>query len=218
VRITILIVDDSGLVREGLRAVIEAEDDLEVVGSAGTAHEALAMAAHVDPDVVVLDVRLPDRGGIEICGDIRKVAPAARVLLCSGVADGSTLIEAARAGADGFISKEATNAEIVDAIRRVAQDGSVIGEAAAKAMFQSLGTRAPGADRFASLSPRERDVLALVAEALTNREIGERLHLSEKTVRNHVTSVLRKLGLHHRTEAALFAIPFRTELQRPSET
>lgn len=111
----VLVVDDHALVREGLRTLLDAQDDLRVVGEAKTANEALALTRKLQPDVVVLDVRLPDRDGIEICGEIRELSPQTRILMCSGLADGSALIEAARAGADGFVSKEAANAEIVDA-------------------------------------------------------------------------------------------------------
>ncbi len=210
--IEILIVDDHGLVREGLRALLEAEDDLRVVGEARTGGEALALTRHLRPDMVVLDVRLPDRNGIEICGEIHDLSPTTRVLVCSGLADGSALVEAAKAGAEGFVSKEASNAEIVDAVRRVAGGASVVGEGSAQAMFRYLRSHRDDAPRLAQLSDREREVLGLLSEGLTNREIGARLFISEKTVRNHVSGLLRKLQLRHRTEAALFAAPLRGEL------
>ncbi|TMK36986.1 MAG: response regulator transcription factor [Actinobacteria bacterium] len=210
--IEILIVDDHGLVREGLRALLEAEDDLRVVGEARTGGEALALTRHLRPDMVVLDVRLPDRNGIEICAEIHDLSPATRVLVCSGLADGSALVEAAKAGAEGFVSKEASNAEIVDAVRRVAGGASVVGEGSAQTMFRYLRSHRADAPRLAQLSGREREILGLLSEGLTNREIGTRLFISEKTVRNHVSGLLRKLHLRHRTEAALFAAPLRSEL------
>jgi DNA-binding NarL/FixJ family response regulator len=182
------------------------------VGDARTADEALALTGRLHPDVVVLDVRLPDRDGIEICGEIRALSPDTRILMCSGLSDGSALVEAAKAGADGFVSKEAPNAEIVDAVRRVANGAAVLGFASAQAMFRQLRQQGPGASRLSVLSGREREVLGLLAEGMTNREIAQRLFISEKTVRNHVSGVLHKLDFRHRTEAALFAAPIRGEL------
>jgi two-component system, NarL family, response regulator DevR len=182
------------------------------VGDARTADEALALTRQLLPDVVVLDVRLPDRDGIEICGEIRNLSPDTRILLCSGLSDGSALVEAAKAGADGFVSKEAPNAEIIDAVRRVASGAAVLGFASAQVMFRQLRQHGPGASKLSVLSEREREVLGLLAEGMTNREIAERLFISEKTVRNHVSGVLRKLDFRHRTEAALFAAPIRKEL------
>jgi two-component system, NarL family, response regulator DevR len=207
----ILIVDDHGLVRDGLRTLLDSQDGLRVVGDARTADEALALARHLLPDVVVLDVHLPDRDGYEICGEIREFSPNSRILMFSGLADGSALVEAAKAGADGFVSKETDNAEIIDAVRRVAEGAAVLGESSAQAMFRHLRRQRP-VSKLAALSDREREVLALLAEGLTNREIAARLFISEKTVRNHVSGVLRKLGFRHRTEAALFAAPLRGEL------
>lgn len=207
----ILIVDDHGLVRDGLRTLLDSQDGLRVVGDARTADEALALARHLLPDVVVLDVHLPDRDGYEICGEIREISPNSRILMFSGLADGSALVEAAKAGADGFVSKETDNAEIVDAVRRVAEGAAVLGESSAQAMFRHLRRQKP-VSKLAALSDREREVLALLAEGLTNREIAARLFISEKTVRNHVSGVLRKLDFRHRTEAALFAAPLRGEL------
>jgi two-component system, NarL family, response regulator DevR len=207
----ILIVDDHGLVRDGLRTLLDSQDGLRVVGDARTADEALALARHLLPDVVVLDVHLPDRDGYEICGEIREFSPNSRILMFSGLADGSALVEAAKAGADGFVSKETDNAEIIDAVRRVAEGAAVLGENSAQAMFRHLRRQKP-VSKLSALSDREREVLALLAEGLTNREIAARLFISEKTVRNHVSGVLRKLDFRHRTEAALFAAPLRGEL------
>ncbi len=207
----ILIVDDHGLVRDGLRTLLDSQDGLRVVGDARTADEALALARHLLPDVVVLDVHLPDRDGYEICGEIREFSPNTRILMFSGLADGSALVEAAKAGADGFVSKETDNAEIIDAVRRVAEGAAVLGESSAQAMFRHLRRQKP-VSKLSALSDREREVLALLAEGLTNREIAARLFISEKTVRNHVSGVLRKLDFRHRTEAALFAAPLRGEL------
>ena len=153
---------------------------------------------------------------MEICADIRELSPSSRILVCSGLAEGSALMEAAKSGADGFVSKEAPNAEIVDAVRRVAGGASVVGEGSAQTMFGYLRSHRGDTPRLAALSDRERQVLGLLSEGLTNREIGSRLFISEKTVRNHVSGLLRKLHLRHRTEAALFAAPLKGELNPDS--
>ena len=216
-RTTVLVVDDHALIREGMRTVLDAEVDIEVVGEAKSAGEALAFTRQLEPHVVVLDMRLPDRLGIEICGELRELSPRTRILVCSGMSEGSALMEAARAGADGFVSKEAPNTEIVDAVRRVSDGAAVVGADSATAIFRHAKTAPTERSRLSDLTDRERDVLGQLTLGLTNREIASRLFVSEKTVRNHVSNVLRKLGLRHRTEAALFAAPLRTELGLPEE-
>lgn len=213
---SILVVDDHALVRSGLRTVLDAEGDLEVVGEASTAAEALAYVRRLRPDVVVLDIRLPDRDGIEICAEIRELSPATRILVCSGLTEGTALVEAAKAGADGFVSKESANDEIVDAVRRVAGGAAVVGADSARVMFGYLRAASERAPAIGRLSAREREVLRLLSEGLTNREIAAHLFIAEKTVRNHVSALLRKLHLRHRTEAALFAAPVRDQLGPPA--
>jgi len=209
----VLIVDDHGLVREGLRSVLEGERGIRVVGEAGSAEEALALARKLRPQVVILDNRLPDRDGLAIVGEIRQISTATRILLCSGLAEGSMLAEAAAAGADGFVAKESPNAEIVDAVRKVAGGAAVVGAESAQVLFRDLRDRGAQLSKVRSLSGREREVLGLLAEGLTNREIAGRLFIAEKTVRNHVSGILRKLSLRHRTEAALFAVPLKGSLR-----
>jgi two-component system, NarL family, response regulator DevR len=201
-----------------MRAMLEGEPGMDVVGEANNAKEALAFAKQLQPDVIVLDVRLPDRQGIEICGELRSVSPRSRILICSGLSEGTALIEAARAGADGFVSKEAPNAEIIDAVRRVASGAAVVGADSAAAIFRHAQATSGERSRLASLTDREREILGQLTLGLTNREIAARLFVSEKTVRNHVSSLLHKLGLRHRTEAALFAAPLRSELGLPEES
>jgi len=211
-RTSVLVVDDHELIREGLRTLVDGEPDMEVAGEAKTADEALALARRLQPQVIVLDVRLPDRHGIQICGELRALSPDSRILICSGLSDGSAMLEAARAGADGFVSKEAPNAEIVDAVRRVAAGAAVVGADSAAAIFRHGRASSDERPQLANLTDREREVLGHLSLGLTNREIAGRLFVSEKTVRNHVSSLLHKLGLRHRTEAALFAAPLRGEL------
>jgi two-component system, NarL family, response regulator DevR len=211
--IDVLIVDDHGLVREGLRTLLDGESDLRVVAEASSAGEALALARKLRPGVIVLDNRLPDRDGLAIVGEIREASPATRILLCSGLTDGSLLAEAAAAGADGFVAKESPNAEIVDAVRKVAEGAAVIGAQSAQVLFRDLRDRGTHLSKLQGLSEREREVLGLLAEGMTNKEIAGRLFISEKTVRNHVSGVLRKLSLRHRTEAALFAVPLKEHLR-----
>jgi two-component system response regulator DevR len=214
----VLIVDDHALIRQGMRTLLDGEPDMWVVGEAKTANEALALTRRLTPNVVTLDVRLPDRQGIEICGELRALSPDTRILVCSGLSEGSALIEAARAGADGFVSKEAPNAEIVDAVRRVAAGAAVVGADSAAAMFRHARTSPPQRAKIDALTDREREVLGQLTLGLTNREIAGRLFVSEKTIRNHVSSLLHKLELRHRTEAALFAAPLRTALGLPEES
>ena len=211
--IDVLIVDDHGLVREGLRSVLEGENGIRVVGEASSAEEALALARKLRPRVVILDNQLPDRDGLTIVGEIRDASAATRILLCSGLAQGSLLAEAAAAGADGFVAKESPNSEIVDAVRKVAEGAAVVGAESAQVLFRDLRDRGTQLSKVQSLSEREREVLGLLAEGLTNREIAGRLFISEKTVRNHVSGMLRKLSLRHRTEAALFAVPLKEHLR-----
>jgi two-component system response regulator DevR len=209
--ISVLIVDDHGLVREGLRAVL-IEEGIDVVGEAGCANDALRLAADLAPDIVILDIRLPDRDGVSIIDELRDVAPTTRVLLCSGSPDATTLFEAARSGSDGFVAKEAPNEEIVDAVRTVATGTPVVGARSADVMYRGLQGRAFDVERVERLSVREREVLGLLGRGLTNREIGRHLMISEKTARNHVSRILRKLSLRRRTEAAVFALPMERHL------
>ena len=212
--IEVLIVDDHGLVRQGLRTLIDLEDGFHVGGEAKTAAEALALARKLRPAVVVLDNRLPDRDGLDIVGEIRDASPSSRILLCSGLSEGSLLVEAAAAGVDGFVAKESPNAEILDAIRKVADGAAFVGAASAQALFRGLRDQRAVLATIETLSAREREVLGLLVEGLTNREIADRMSIAEKTARNTLSSVIRKLSLRHRTEAALFALPLKEHLRK----
>jgi two-component system response regulator DevR len=204
--ISVVIVDDHGLIREGFRMLLHDEPGIEVVGEAERAHEAIDLIQRVAPDVVILDIRLPDRDGVTIVGDIREASPGTRILLCSGAPDDSVAADATDARADGFVAKEAPNDEIVHAVRAVASGDAVLGESSARVIFDGLRGRADKLASVRRLSMREREILGLLAEGLTNGEIAVRLSISPKTARNHVSRILRKLSLRYRTEAAVLAV------------
>jgi two-component system, NarL family, response regulator DevR len=202
--IRVFLVDDHELVRAGLRAFMDAEPDLEVVGEAGTAAEALVLVPAARPDVVVLDLRLPDGDGVELCREIRSRVPDAHVLMLTTFADEAALLDSILAGAAGYTLKTTRREELLADVRRVAAGESLIAPDLTTALFARIRRQGEAADRTAVLTEQERRVLDLIGEGLTNRQIGERLFLAEQTVKNYVSSVLAKLGLRHRTEAALY--------------
>ena len=200
----VFLVDDHELIRQGLRDFVDAELDLEVAGEAASAREAMARIPAVRPDVVVLDVRLPDGNGIEICREIRSAHPEIRVLFLTAYGDDQTVIQAIAAGASGFVMKKTKSAGLVAAIRAVAAGDSMLDPSVAGPVFERLRGSAPSGPK--DLSGQERRILELLGQGLTNRQIAEEMHLAEKTVKNYVSNVLRKLGLHHRTQAAIYAL------------
>jgi DNA-binding NarL/FixJ family response regulator len=206
-RIRILLVDDHPVVRVGLRTVLEIEPDLEVVGDADTAARAVVAAGRLRPDLTLLDVVLPDGSGIEACREIRAANPAARVLMLTSFGDETAVLAAMMAGAAGYLLKNAPRADLLAAIRAVAGGATLLDPAVASVIQKRL-TDPPGAGRGgpAELTEREREVIALVAEGLTNGEIAHRLVIAEKTARNHVSNILDKLGLSRRSEAAAYAV------------
>ena len=203
----IFLLDDHEIVRRGLRELFEAEDDLVVVGEAGKAEEALAGVAATTPDVAVLDVRLGEGegDGVEVCREIRSAHPDIACLILTSFADDEALFSAIMAGAAGYMLKQVRGNDLVDAVRRVAQGQSLLDPGVTARVLQRL--RAPQApeDDLGSLTDQERRVLDLIAEGLTNRQIGERMFLAEKTVKNYVSNVLMKLGMSRRSEAAAYA-------------
>jgi DNA-binding NarL/FixJ family response regulator len=205
--IRILLVDDHPVVRVGLRAVLEIEPDLEVVGDADTVDRALVAASRLRPDLILLDVMLPDGSGIEACREIHQTNPNIRVLMLTSFGDETAVIAAMMAGASGYLLKNAPRADLLAAIRAVAGGATLLDPAVARLVQQRL-TNPPTAAAGApgGLSEREREVIALVAAGLTNVEIGERLDISDKTARNHVSNILVKLGLARRSEAAAYAV------------
>ncbi|MGH8927408.1 MAG: response regulator [Acidimicrobiia bacterium] len=200
--ITLVLVDDHDLVRQGVKALIEAEGDLLVVGEAATAAEAIRRVGFDEPDVVVLDLDLPDGSGVEVCRRIAATSPKTRVLILTAFADQSALAAARTVGAAGFILKRIHQLDLVDAIRRVAR-----GETA---FDNAPDTNQPPTSsedgRLARLTDRERLILELVAEGKTNREIADELFLSEKTIKNYVSNVLLKVGFRHRSGAAAYLV------------
>ncbi|HKA04702.1 MAG TPA: response regulator transcription factor [Acidimicrobiales bacterium] len=202
--VTVFLLDDHEVVRRGLRELLETEG-IEVVGEAGTAGEAFGRIHALDPDVAVLDVRLPDGDGVSVCREVRSRHPRTACLILTSFADDDALFEAIMAGAAGYVLKQIRGTDLVDAVRKVAAGQSLLDPAVTNRVLERL-RRGPEVDeRLAHLTEQEQRILELMAEGLTNRAIGERLHLAEKTVKNYVTSVLSKMGMARRTEAAVYA-------------
>jgi DNA-binding NarL/FixJ family response regulator len=206
--IRVFLVDDHEVVRRGVRELLEAEDDLEVVGEASSVDEALARVPATRPDVAVLDVRLPDGNGVALCRELRDVLPDLACLMLTSFADDQALLDAVLAGASGYVLKDVRGTDLIAGIRTVAGGGSLLDARATSLVLERL--RAPAApDPLADLSEQERKILALIGEGLSNREIAEQMFLAEKTVKNYVSNVLAKLGLQRRTQAAVLATELR---------
>jgi len=202
--IRVFLLDDHEVVRRGLKELIDSEDDLDVVGEAGSAGMALAGIAKLAPDVAVLDVRLPDGNGVEVCREVRARDPKVTVLMLTSFSDDEALFDAIMAGAAGYILKDVRGTDLVSAIRSVAAGHSLLDPSVTGRVLERLRRGDQEDPRLASLSEQERRILELIAEGLTNRQIAERMHLAEKTVKNYVSNLLAKLGMHRRTEAAVF--------------
>ncbi len=210
--IRVFLLDDHEVVRRGLVQLLEAEVDIEVVGEAGSAAQAMARVPALRPDVAVLDVRLPDGDGVTVCRDLRSsVDPPPACLMLTSFSDDEALFGAIMAGAGGYLLKEVTGINLVDAVRTVAAGGSLLDPKVTAAVMERLRRGAEPVDpRYAALSPQEQRILELIADGLTNRQIGAEIHLAEKTVKNYVSSLLRKLGFERRTEAAVYAAERRS--------
>jgi DNA-binding NarL/FixJ family response regulator len=209
----VFLLDDHEVVRRGLRDLLEAEDDLEVVGEAGTAEEAYGRIPATSPDVAVLDVRLPDGDGVEVCREIRSRHPEIQCLMLTSFADDEALFSAIMAGASGYLLKQVKGTDLVDAVRRVGRGESLLDPAVTRRVLERLRT-APEDDELGSLTDQERKLLDLIAEGLTNRQIAERMFLAEKTVKNYVSNVLAKLGMSRRSQAAAYAARLAERRQR----
>ncbi|GAA0921921.1 response regulator transcription factor [Nonomuraea longicatena] len=211
--IKVFLVDDHEVVRRGVAALLEAEDDIEVIGEAGTAESAVARIPALRPDVAVLDVRLPDGSGVEVCREVRSRLPDLACLMLTSYADDDALFEAVMAGAAGYVLKQIHGSDLVGAVRTLAAGQSLLDPQTTSAMLARLREQASKPDPLAALSEQERHILDLIGEGLTNRQIGERMFLAEKTVKNYVSNLLAKLDLRRRTQAAALAARLRSKDQ-----
>ncbi|MFF0326659.1 response regulator [Nonomuraea angiospora] len=209
--IRVFLVDDHEVVRRGVAALLESEDDIEVIGEAGTAESAIARITALRPEVAVLDVRLPDGSGVDVCREVRSRVPGLACLMLTSFADDDALFDAVMAGAAGYVLKQIHGSDLVGAVRTVASGQSLLDPQTTAAMLQRLREQAARKDPLAALSDQERHILDLIGEGLTNRQIGEQLFLAEKTVKNYVSNLLAKLNMQRRTQAAALAARLRDD-------
>jgi two-component system, NarL family, response regulator DevR len=203
--IRVYLLDDHEVVRHGLRDLLEREGDIEIIGESGSAVDAQHRIPALRPDVAVLDARLPDGSGIDVCREIRSVDPTIHALILTSFEDDEALFSAIMAGAAGYVLKQIRGTDLVDAVRRVAAGQSLLDPAVTQRVLERIRRGPEQPDELRALTDQERRILALVAEGLTNREIAQRMFLSEKTVKNYVSSLLAKLGMERRTQAAVLA-------------
>ena len=201
--IRVYLLDDHELVRRGLHDLLSAEDDVEIVGESGSAVQAVTDILELAPDVAVLDGRLPDGSGIEVCREVRDHNPGIRALILTSYDDDKALFAAIMAGADGYVLKQIAGTDLIDGIRAIAAGRSLLDPSLVARVMDRLRRGDQQADKLAVLTDQERRILELITEGLTNRQIGEAMFLAEKTVKNYVSSVLAKLGLERRTQAAV---------------
>jgi DNA-binding NarL/FixJ family response regulator len=209
--IRVFLLDDHEVVRRGVAALLDSEDDIEVIGEAGTAESAIARIPALRPDVAVLDVRLPDGSGVEVCREARSKLPDLACLMLTSFADDDALFDAVMAGAAGYVLKQIHGSDLVGAVRTVAAGQSLLDPRTTAAMLQRLRDQATKKDPLAVLSEQERHILDLIGEGLTNRQIGERMFLAEKTVKNYVSNLLAKLNMQRRTQVAALSARMRAE-------
>ncbi|HEX6932177.1 MAG TPA: response regulator transcription factor [Streptosporangiaceae bacterium] len=203
--IKVFLLDDHEIVRRGVKDLLEAEDDIVVIGEAGTASSALARIPALRPDVAVLDVRLPDGDGVSVCRDIRSQMPEVACLMLTSFGDDEALFDAIMAGASGYVLKQIRGTDLIGAVRTVASGQSLLDPEAASKVMARMRDQSRRSDPLAALTGQERKILELIGEGLTNRQIGERLFLAEKTVKNYVSALFAKLGMERRTQAAAYA-------------
>ena len=209
--IRVFLLDDHEVVRQGLRALLESGGDIEVVGESGLAMEAAARIPALRPDVAVLDARLPDGSGIEVCRTVRAVDPTIKALILTSYDDDEALFAAIMAGAAGYVLKEIGGQDLIGAVRTVAAGNSLIDPSLTARVLERVRNGPATAPELADLTEQELKLLSLIAEGLTNRQIGERMFLAEKTVKNYVSSLLGKLGMERRTQAAVFGAEIRKD-------
>ena len=206
-RIRVFLLDDHELVRRGVRDLLEVHRDLTVCGEAGTAQEGINRILATSPDVALVDVSLPDGDGVTVCREVLARRPALRVLMLTSLSDDEALFDAIIAGASGYVLKQVRGSELVEDVRRVAAGQSLLDPALTEAVFERVrrGPRTDAGDNDVAINEQEQEILDLLAQGKSNREIGEALYLAEKTVKNYVSALLHRLGMHRRTEAAVYA-------------
>jgi DNA-binding NarL/FixJ family response regulator len=215
----VFLLDDHEVVRRGIASLLETESDIEVVGEAGTAESALARVPAIRPDIAILDVRLPDGDGVTVCRELRSRQPELACLMLTSFADEEALFNAVMAGAAGYVLKQIHGTDLVGAVRTIAAGQSLLDPRSTRNMLDKLRRDAQRIDPLADLSAHERQILAFIGDGLTNRQIGEKLYLAEKTVKNHVSGIFAKLGMQRRTQAAAFVARLNADNDgRPSET
>ena len=203
--VRVFLLDDHEVVRRGVRDLLEASGEIEVAGEASTAEEARQRVPAVRPEVAVLDVRLPDGTGIEVCRDLRAADPDLKCLMLTSFDDDEALFDSIMAGAAGYVLKEVRGGDLVDSVLRVATGESLLDPKATARVIERLRNPPPEDEKLAALSPQEQKILGYLAEGMTNRQIAEQMYLAEKTIKNYVSNLLLKLGMHRRTEAAVYA-------------
>jgi two-component system, NarL family, response regulator DevR len=218
VSLGVFLLDDHEVVRTGLRALLSASDDIEVVGEAGTVAEALARIPATKPDVAILDVRLPDGSGVEVCREVRSNWPETACVMLTSYADDEALIASIMAGAAGYVLKQVGSVDLLDTIRRAGAGQSLLDPALTERVLARLREGPQSDPRLASLTPQERRILDLIAEGYTNRQIAETMFLAEKTVKNYVSNLLSKLGMERRTQAATFAARLNERSEHDART
>jgi DNA-binding NarL/FixJ family response regulator len=204
-QISVFLLDDHEIVRRGVHDLLEAEPDIIVVGEAGTAAAALARIPAIKPDVAILDVRLPDGDGVSVCREIRSRMPGVACLMLTSFGDDEALFDAIMAGAAGYVLKQIRGTDLVGAVRTIASGQSLLDPEAASRVMDRMRDQAQRSDPLSGLTEQERRILELIGEGLTNRQIGERMFLAEKTVKNYVSALFAKLGMERRTQAAAYA-------------
>ncbi|MFD5427224.1 response regulator [Streptomyces sp. NPDC127084] len=212
-KITVFLLDDHEIVRRGVHELLSMEDGIEIVGEAGTAADALVRIPAVRPDVAVLDVRLPDGSGVEVCREVRSQNEDIKCLMLTSYADDEALFDAIMAGASGYALKAIRGSELVAAVRDVAAGKSLLDPVATARVLERLrdGGSPHTDDKLTGLTDQERRILDLIGEGLTNRAIGQRLHLAEKTIKNYVSGLLAKLGMERRSQAAAYVARMQAE-------
>ena len=203
--IRVFLLDDHEIVRRGIRELLESEGDIEVVGESDSAEEAARRIPALRPDVAILDGRLPDGSGINVCREVRSIDPSIKALILTSYDDDEALFAAIMAGAAGYTLKQVRSGDLVQAVRRVAAGQSTLDPAVTAQVLERVRNGPPVDEELSRLTDQEQNILALIGEGLTNREIAARTFLAEKTIKNYVSSILAKLGLTSRTQAALFA-------------